>query len=597
MTFTPSLNSGLAVYRRLLSYTRPYRWIFAASIITMAIYAATETGLAALMKPLMDGSFIERDPATIQIIPLLLIGLFVIRGGANFITQYGLKWVARRVVRDLREQMFCHLLALPARYYDQKASGQLLAKLIYDVEQVSNAATDAILTIIRDSLTILGLLAWMAYLNGLLTLIILVTAPLIALIIWWVSHRFRRISRKIQNSMGDVSQVAQETIEGHREVKIFGGQTYEAERFDQVNEQNRRQTMKMAATDAISQPVVQLIAVLGLAGVIHLATRESMLAQISVGTFISFITAMMLLLGPVKRLTKINGTLQRGIAAAQSIFGLLAETPEADRGQQSLRRARGAIRFEHLSFCYEPAKGPVLENIDLEIKPYQTIALVGHSGSGKSTLVSLLARFYETTSGRILIDEMDIQTLRLTELRRQIALVSQQIILFNDTIAHNIAYGSYQQTSKQDIIRAAEAAHAMEFINRLPDGLDTVIGEKGVLLSGGQRQRLAIARALLKDAPILILDEATASLDTEAERHIQAALETLMRQRTTLVIAHRLSTVENADQIIVLHQGQIIERGTHSQLLARESHYAGLYRLQFRHSHEHVSPLSANVGL
>ncbi|EDZ66572.1 lipid A export permease/ATP-binding protein MsbA [Nitrosococcus oceani AFC27] len=563
----------------------------------MAIYAATETGLAALMKPLMDGSFIERDPATIQIIPLLLIGLFVIRGGANFITQYGLKWVARRVVRDLREQMFCHLLALPARYYDQKASGQLLAKLIYDVEQVSNAATDAILTIIRDSLTILGLLAWMAYLNGLLTLIILVTAPLIALIIWWVSHRFRRISRKIQNSMGDVSQVAQETIEGHREVKIFGGQTYEAERFDQVNEQNRRQTMKMAATDAISQPVVQLIAVLGLAGVIHLATRESMLAQISVGTFISFITAMMLLLGPVKRLTKINGTLQRGIAAAQSIFGLLAETPEADRGQQSLRRARGAIRFEHLSFCYEPAKGPVLENIDLEIKPYQTIALVGHSGSGKSTLVSLLARFYETTSGRILIDEMDIQTLRLTELRRQIALVSQQIILFNDTIAHNIAYGSYQQTSKQDIIRAAEAAHAMEFINRLPDGLDTVIGEKGVLLSGGQRQRLAIARALLKDAPILILDEATASLDTEAERHIQAALETLMRQRTTLVIAHRLSTVENADQIIVLHQGQIIERGTHSQLLARESHYAGLYRLQFRHSHEHVSPLSANVGL
>ncbi|ADJ27406.1 lipid A export permease/ATP-binding protein MsbA [Nitrosococcus watsonii] len=597
MTFPPALDSGLAVYRRLLGYTRPYRWIFAASIITMAVYAATETGLAALMKPLMDGSFIERDPATIQMIPLLLIGLFVIRGGANFITQYGLKWVARRVVRDLREQMFCHLLALPARYYDQKASGQLLAKLIYDVEQVSNAATDAIITIVRDSLTILGLLAWMTYLNGLLTLIILVTVPLIALIIWWVSRRFRRISRKIQNSMGDVSQVAQEAIEGHREVKIFGGQTYEAKRFDQVNEQNRQQTMKMAATDAISQPVVQLIAVLGLAGVIHLATRESMLAQISVGTFISFITAMMLLLGPVKRLTKINGILQRGIAAAQSIFGLLTETPEVDRGRQSLARARGAIRFEHLTFYYEPAKGPVLENIDLEIKPYQTIALVGHSGSGKSTLVGLLARFYETTAGHIFIDEMDIQTLRLTELRRQIALVSQQIILFNDTIAHNIAYGSYQQTSKQDIIRAAEAAHAMEFIDRLPNGLDTMIGEKGVLLSGGQRQRLAIARALLKDAPILILDEATASLDTEAERHIQAALETLMHQRTTLVIAHRLSTVENADQIIVLHQGQIIERGTHSQLLARESHYAGLYRLQFRHGHEHVPPLSANVGL
>jgi subfamily B ATP-binding cassette protein MsbA len=389
--------------------------------------------------------------------------------------------------------------------------------------------------------------------------------------------------------------VAQEAIESHREVKIFGGQVYETQRFNQVNEQNRQQAMKMVVIDSISQPVIQLVAVLGLAGVIHLATRESMLAQISVGTFISFITAMMMLLGPIKRLTKINGALQRGIAAAQSIFSLLGEAPELDRGRRSIGRAQGLIRIEQLSFCYDPTSSPVLTNINLEITPGQTVALVGHSGSGKSTLVSLLARFYEINSGRITLDDIDIQELRLTELRKQISLVSQQIVLFNDTIAHNIAYGSHLQANRQDIIHAARAAHAMEFIDRLPKGLDTIIGENGVLLSGGQRQRLAIARALLKDAPLLILDEATASLDTEAERHIQAALEALMRQRTTLVIAHRLSTVESADKIVVLHQGQIIEIGTHSQLLAKNSHYAELYRLQFRNGNKHLLTLAANV--
>jgi subfamily B ATP-binding cassette protein MsbA len=588
-------ESGLAVYRRLLSYARPYRWTFIISVVMMAAYATTETGLAALMKPLMDGSFVERDPATIQLIPILLVGLFIIRGIASFITNYGLRWIARRVVEDLREGMFSHLLALPARFYDQNSSGQLLAKLIYDVEQVSNATTDAVLTMIRDSLTIVGLLIWMVYLNGFLTLIILVTAPIIGLIVWFVSYRFRRISRKIQISIGDVSHVAQESIEGHREVKIFGGQAFETQRFNQVNEQNRQQAMKMVVIDSISQPVIQLVAVLGLAGVIHLATRESMLVQISVGTFISFITAMMMLLGPIKRLTKINGALQRGIAAAQSIFSLLGEAPELDRGQRSIGRAQGSIRIEQLSFCYDSISSPVLTNINLEIAPGQTVALVGHSGSGKSTLVNLLARFYEINSGRITLDDIDIQELRLTELRKQISLVSQQIVLFNDTIAQNIAYGTHLQVNRQDIIHAAKTAHAMEFIERLPKGLDTIIGENGILLSGGQRQRLAIARALLKDAPLLILDEATASLDTEAERHIQAALEALMRQRTTLVIAHRLSTVENADKIVVLHQGQIIEMGTHSQLLAKNSHYAELYRLQFRNSTKHLLTLAANV--
>ncbi len=574
--------SATEVYRRLLNYVKPYWPAFLAAVFAMAVFAATETGLAAMMKPLMDGSFVNRDANAIKYIPLALIGLFLIRGTANFITAYGLGWVARNVIKQLRTEMFERLITLPASYYDQSTPGQLMSKLLYDVEQVANAATDAVLTMIRDTLTIIGLLAWMIYLNGMLSLIILLTVPLIALLVYKVSYRFRRISKTIQDSMGDVGHISNEVIEGHREVKTFGSQDYELQRFDSINQQNRRQRMKMITTDAISQPIIQLISVLGLSGVIYIATLPDMLEKISAGSFISFITAMFMLLTPLKRLTKINGKIQAGIAAAQSVFSLLDQHAESDKGTKKIARAQGDIQYQDVSFSYNATKGAVLENISFHAEAGQTVAFVGHSGSGKTTLVSLLARFYPASTGRILIDGHDINELKLSELRSQISLVNQQVVLFNDTIANNIAYGQKQHVSNEQIIAAAKAAHAWDFIERLPDGLATHVGQNGVLLSGGQRQRLAIARALLRDAPILILDEATASLDSEAERHIQAALETLMKQRTTLVIAHRLSTIEKADQIIVMHNGQIIETGTHTELLAKGEHYAELYRLQFQ---------------
>mgnify|MGYP000423823335 CR=1 FL=1 len=576
------ISSGKELYKRLLTYVKPYWKEFLAAIFAMIIFASTETGMAALMKPLMDGSFVERDADTIKLIPLLLIGLFLIRGVANFFTSYGLGWIARNVIKNLRAEMFASLISLPASFYDKSTSGQLMAKLLYDVEQVATATTSAVLTLIRDSLTIVGLLAWMIYLNGMLSLIILLTVPLVGFVVFTISNRFRNLSKNIQDSMGDVSHISSEMIEGHREVKTFGSQQYEIKRFDRANQKNRQQRMKMVATESISQPIIQLITVLGLAGVIYLATLPEMLEQITVGSFISFVTAMFMILAPLKRLTKVNSKLQRGIAAATSIFNLLDEAAEPDHGTLSLQRAQGDIQYQNISFSYNADSEKVLNDVSFHIKPGQTIAFVGHSGSGKSTLVSLLSRFYTLNEGLITIDGIDITQLKLSELRQQISSVNQHVVLFNDSIANNIAYGQKQQISNDDIIAAAKAAHAWEFIDRLPDGLATEVGQNGVLLSGGQRQRLAIARALLRDSPILILDEATSSLDTEAERHIQSALETLMTDRTTLVIAHRLSTIERADQIVVMHHGKIVEIGSHKELLELNQHYAELYRLQFQ---------------
>ncbi|MBK1672237.1 lipid A export permease/ATP-binding protein MsbA [Ectothiorhodospira shaposhnikovii] len=573
---------GVEVYRRLLSHSLKYWPYLLVALVTMLITAATETGFAALMRPLMDGSFVDRDPDAIRWIPLAIIGIFFIRGVAEFLSNYTMKWVGRQVVKELRGRMFRHLLQMPVSYFDRNAGGQLISRLTYNVEQVAAASTDSITILIRDTVTVLGLLGWMLYLNWKLTLAVLIVAPAVAFAVDRVTRRFRKISRRIQASMGDVTHVAGEVMDGNRVVKIFGGEHYEQSRFDEINERNRRLHMKMVATQASNLPIIQFFVAIALALIVWIATHESLLQDVSVGTFVSFITAMLLLLTPIRRLVNVNAMLQKGIAAGQNIFGLLDEPLEQDQGTRSLDRSRGEIRLRDVSFSYDAAKGEVLRQIDLDVAPGETVALVGRSGSGKTTLVNLLPRFYEPQRGEVLLDGVDIRQYRLADLRRQIAYVGQHVTLFNDTIANNIAYGSQVDPSdERRILEAAEAAQAMEFIRRLPEGLNTLVGDNGVLLSGGQRQRLAIARALLKDAPILILDEATSALDTEAERHIQKALELLLQNRTTLVIAHRLSTVEKADRIVVMQEGCILETGTHRDLLARGGMYAHLHRLQF----------------
>lgn len=570
-----------ATYRRLLGYALPHWKLFGFSALAMAAYAATDTLFAALLKPMLDDSFIARDPEAIRNIPLLLMGLFLLRGITGFVSSYGMNWVGRQVIQVLRGEMFARLLRLPADYYARHTTGQLVAQLIYNVEQVSQASTNAVTILIRDTLTVAFLLGWMFYISGWLATLFLVVGPILAVLTRYVSRRYRRISRRIQDSMADVTEIASEAIEGQKVVKAFGAQDYEQAEFDRVNRKNAGLQMKHIATSAAAVPITQFMAAAVLAGVIYLATLDPMLDQISAGDFVSFIAAMMLLMPCLKRLSTVNPALQRGIAAAEGIFVLIDTPSEPDTGTHRLERARGDVELRDVVFRYRPEQEPVLSELSFRMAPGEMVALVGRSGSGKSTLAGLLPRFHDPEQGAILLDGIDIREYRLADLRSQIALVSQDVVLFNDTVANNIAYGR-PGTRRADIERAAGVAHADGFIRALPQGFDTVVGEKGVLLSGGQRQRLAIARAVLKDAPVLVLDEATSALDTESERAIQEALETLMQGRTTLVIAHRLSTVEKADQILVMEAGRMVEAGRHAELLAREGRYAALYRLQFR---------------
>ncbi|PZA00620.1 lipid A export permease/ATP-binding protein MsbA [Gammaproteobacteria bacterium 2W06] len=574
--------SGLQIYRRLISYVLIHWRVAALAVVGMLITGASEAGFAWLIKPMLDSGFVERDPATLRLIPLGVLGIFLVRGISSFAAQYGTAWVSRRVIAQLRGEVFARLLTLPRRYFDDVSSGMLLSRLTYNVEQVAQAGTNAMVIIIRDTATVVFLLAYMAWLSVSLTLTFMLLGPVVIGVVLYVSKRFRRLSHTIQQSVGSIAYVAEEAIEGSDEVRMHGAQAVERERFEAANRRNTEQFMKFASTQALSTPVVQFCAALALSIVVWLATLQGSVTTVSVGTFVSFITAMMLLLQPLKRLTRVHAEIQRGIAAGESIFEIIDEPPEPDTGGYAPARVEGSLCFDDVSFRYASGADSVLDGINLDIPAGETVAIVGRSGSGKTTLVNLLPRFYQPSAGEIRLDGVSLSDYRLDALRRQLALVGQQVVLFNTSVAENIAYGQDPMPSRESIMAAAEAANARTFIEALPAGFDTLIGADGVQLSGGQRQRLAIARALLKDAPVLILDEATSALDSESEQHIQSALERLIRGRTTLVIAHRLSTIERADRIVVLDAGRVVEQGTHAELIARGGHYAALHRLQFR---------------
>ena len=578
MSKASDTGGSLRLYRRLLGYALPYKGKFVIAVIGMIVLAITSAAFAAMMKPLVDHGFVGKDMDTIRLVPPLIIGLFLVRGIANFMAQYSVSWVGRRITFDIRNAIFTHLTRLPSAFYDTTASGGLISKLIFDVEQIAAAVTESIFVIVRDGLTVAVMAAWMIYLNWKLTVFFAILVPISSLLVRAMSQRFRKTSRQIQMSMGEISQVTQEATEGQRVVKAFGGQETEIRAFTEVNERNRRQAMRKVMVSAVGMGLVQLLAAIALALVIYFALLSG---EITAGGFVSYITAVTWMMNPAKRLSKINETIQTGLAAAHSAFALMDEPAETDTGTVTLAQVRGRIEYRHVGFRYPVAESEALQDVSFTIEPGQTVALVGASGSGKTTTASLLPRFYRVNEGEIRLDDRNINDLVLADLRRHIAIVGQETLLFDDTIRHNIAYGHEGPIDEDRVMQAARAAHVLEFAQKLPQGLDALVGERGMRVSGGQRQRIAIARALYKNAPILILDEATSSLDTESERLVQAAMQKLMENRTTLVIAHRLSTVEHADRIVVLAQGRVVESGTHRELLAQNGVYAGLYRIQF----------------
>jgi len=575
------VTNSRELYLRLLSHVRPHWKGFALTLAATALAAATEPLFPALMKPLLDKGFGQGGNDWLAWLPLAIVGIFVLRGVAGFLAGYGMSWVSNRVITDLRQLMFERLMRLPASYFDAHASSVPATRIAYDVNGVAAAATSTLTVLIRDTLSVIGLVGWLLYLNWKLTLISLAVIPLTGLVVRAFSKRLRKLSLAAQDGMAQMNEVLQESIRGHKVVKIFGGEAHATARFFKVNNALRGYGMRQAIAAAAVAPITQIFASVGLAIVVYVALQQSASNETTIGGFVSFITAMLLLLAPLKHLADINAPLQRGLAAAESVFRMLDEATEVDAGTVALGRARGEIEFAGVGLRYVSAERDALSSVDLAIRPGETVALVGPSGGGKTSFVNLVPRFYHASRGQIRIDGQDIEMLTLGSLRANIAHVGQDVFLFDDTVAANIAYGGKRDASRAEIEAAARAAHALEFIATMPQGFDTVIGENGARLSGGQRQRIAIARAILKDAPILILDEATSALDSESERAVQAALETLMQGRTTLVIAHRLSTVEHADRIVVLAQGRIAEIGNHAELLAAGGVYASLYRLQF----------------
>ena len=570
-----------SIFKRFSGYLRDFKLVFVAAVIGMIGYSTIDVLVIAQLKPVIDDSLGQGNYEYLRMAAFLIVPIFILRGVFNFIGTYAVAWIGNNVVMSMRQQLFHRYIHLPVEFHDQNGTGKLISKVIYDTEQVANAAGKALLTLVRDGAFVVGLLISMFYYSWQLSVIFILIGPLVAVVVSVVSKRFRIVSKRIQEAMGNLTTAVEQVIKGHKVVLMFGGQELEDNRFAEKNNFNRQQNMKLIVAHILSVSTIQVIASVALAVVLYISSMPEMVEKLTPGVFVSVVVFMTMLLKPLKQLTTVNSEFQRGMAACGSIFEVMDQATEVDLGKKQLSRAKGKIEFKDVTFHYSGKEAAALENINFIVEPGQSCALVGRSGSGKSTISSLLTRFYDNRHGQILLDDTPLQDFSLKDLRRQFALVSQHVILFNDTIANNIAYGSLKNVTKEQIVEAAKAAHVIEFVEQLPDGFDTMIGENGLMLSGGQRQRLAIARAILIDAPVLILDEATSALDTESERLIQDALEQLQQDRTSIVVAHRLSTIENADKILVIEQGRILESGDHQQLIEKDGAYAQLHKLQF----------------
>ena len=574
--------STLQTFKRLWPTIKPFKAGLVVSGIALVLNALADSGLIYLLKPLLDDGFGKANNSFLKIMAFVVVGMIILRGITNFISNYCLAWVSGKVVMTMRRRLFKHLMFMPVSFFDRNSTGKLLSRITYDSEMIASSSSGSLITIVREGAYIISLLAVMFYTSWELTLVLFVIGPIIAVLITIVSKIFRKLSKNLQDSMGELTATTEQMLKGHKVVLSFGGQLVEEERFNKVSNNMRRKGMKMVTADSISDPVVQIIASLALAAVLFLATTPLIAEDnLSAGSFTVVFSSMLAMMRPLKSLTNVNSQFQRGMAACQTLFAILDLEPEKDNGTYQAEPAKGELEFKNVSFAYQGKEELALNNISFSVPAGKTVALVGRSGSGKSTIANLVTRFYDIEQGEILLDGVNIQDYRLSNLRENCAVVSQQVHLFNDTIANNIAYAAQEKYSREEIIAAAKAAYALEFIEKLPQGFDTVIGENGASLSGGQRQRLAIARALLRNSPVLILDEATSALDTESERAIQSALDELKKDRTVIVIAHRLSTIENADEILVIDHGEIRERGTHKALLEQNGAYKQLHSMQF----------------